>query len=259
RNNYFLFVFEVDLYIPLHNMELVKVNLFSPKVGKEVQAARKTMVAKAQSYYSNEALNPKPKRGRPPKQVAKSEMEPQMTSDIYTQVPAPVRSFLYIPEIKSVTEVTFSSKYETRQDLVAHMRESANEEGRDLKHITEKLAALRQLTEKWHENEAETSPDIEEAPSKPVPKKRITPERKSPDKIERSPEKKAPATPKKKAPPKKAPVATKKKAPAKAAAAPAPKKKTPAKKRIMPTKKAAEKDNKTPMRRARKLPPKKSK
>ncbi len=255
RKNNFHFVFEEDLDIPLHTMELVKENLFSSKVGKDVQAARKTMVAKAQSYYSNEALNPKPKRGRPPKQVAKSEMEPQMTSDIYTQVPSAVRPFLYIPEIKNATEVTFSSKYETRQDLVAHMRESANDDSRDLNQITEKLAALRQLTEKWHESEAKevAAETAEELPK--APKKRIIPREKPKEKAEPKPTKaavkKAPAkkAPAKKTPAKKTP--TKKAAPAK--------KKAPTKKRIMPAKKKTEKESKTPMRRARKLPPKKTK
>ena len=55
--------------------------------------AREILFAKAKTYYSNEALNPRPKRGRPPKQVAKVELEPQVTMDIYTQVPAALPPF----------------------------------------------------------------------------------------------------------------------------------------------------------------------
>jgi len=35
-----------------------------------VAQAREVLVQKAKTYYSNEALNPRPKRGRPPKQTS---------------------------------------------------------------------------------------------------------------------------------------------------------------------------------------------
>ncbi len=76
--------------------------------------------AKAKTYYSNEALNPRPKRGRPPKQVAKVEVEPQVTVDMYTTVPPPCRLFLYLPEITSAASVTFSAKFDTEAQLLAN-------------------------------------------------------------------------------------------------------------------------------------------
>ena len=74
-------------------MEQLKVHLFDAKVPKEIAQARNALVKKAETYYSSEALNPRPKRGRPPKQVAKIEIETQVTSDIYTQVPPPAPAF----------------------------------------------------------------------------------------------------------------------------------------------------------------------
>ena len=95
------FVFEEDLDLPKMLVEKVKRTLFEAKVPKDISQARDVLSAKAKTYYSNEALNPRPKRGRPPKQVAKVELEPQVSMDIYTQVPAPCRQFLYIPDIAS--------------------------------------------------------------------------------------------------------------------------------------------------------------
>ncbi len=69
RNNNFHFVFEEDLELPRLLIEKLKKQLFETKVGKDIQNARKTLLAKAKTYYSNEALNPRPKRGRPPKQT----------------------------------------------------------------------------------------------------------------------------------------------------------------------------------------------
>ena len=98
RLNHFHFVFEEDLDFPRSLLEKIKQSLFQPKVGKDILAARKTLIAKAKTYYSSEALNPRPKRGRPPKQAAKLEVEPQVTIDIFTTVPPEVRTFLFTPE-----------------------------------------------------------------------------------------------------------------------------------------------------------------
>lgn len=67
RANNFHFVFEEDLDLPRLTLEKLKKELFQTKVGKDVINARKVLFAKAKTYYSNEALNPRPKRGRPPK------------------------------------------------------------------------------------------------------------------------------------------------------------------------------------------------
>jgi hypothetical protein len=135
------FVFEEDLDLTKTLVEKLKRVLFEAKVPKDLQIGRDTLIAKAKTYYSNEALNPRPKRGRPPKQVAKVEMEPQVSMDIYTQVPIACRSFLYIPDITSATSVTFSAKFETEEHLLASLRGSPR-----LK-VDEKLEALSQRLE----------------------------------------------------------------------------------------------------------------
>ena len=77
------FAFEEDLDLTKNALEKVKQNLFERKVSKEIQNAREAIVSKSKTYYSNEALNPRPKRGRPPKQAQKVEFEPQYTADVY--------------------------------------------------------------------------------------------------------------------------------------------------------------------------------
>lgn len=111
RQNHFYFVFEEDLDFIRSILEGLKQSLYLTKVSRDIHAARKTLIAKAKLYYSTEALNPKPKRGRPPKQMAKQEIEPQITSDIYISVPAAVRPFLFMPEILTVSALTFSSDF----------------------------------------------------------------------------------------------------------------------------------------------------
>ncbi len=121
RNQQFQFVFEEDLDLPRVVLEKVKRHLFDVKVPKEVTQSRDALLAKAKTYYSNEALNPRPKRGRPPKQIAKVEMEPQFTLDIYTTVPPCARAFLYLPDV-TASSVTFSAKFDTEQQLLANLR-----------------------------------------------------------------------------------------------------------------------------------------
>lgn len=135
------FVFEEDLELTKNIVEKLKRFLFETKVPKEVSQAREILSQKAKSYYSNEALNPRPKRGRPPKQVAKIELDPQVTADIYTQVPSACRQFLYIPDIASAASVTFSSKFETEEHLLASLR------GSPRLRVDEKLEALSQRLE----------------------------------------------------------------------------------------------------------------
>jgi hypothetical protein len=147
RNNEFRFVFEEDLDLPRTIVEQLKVHLFEPKVSKELTQARNTLTKKAETYYSNEALNPRPKRGRPPKQVAKIEVETQVTHDIYTQVPATVRRFLYLPDITSASSITFSEKFDTEEEFLAHLRGTARSEAESqLQALSEKFASLRKLS-----------------------------------------------------------------------------------------------------------------
>lgn len=141
------FVFEEDLELNKVILEKLKTHLFDAKPPKELIPVREALFTKAKTYYSNEALNPRPKRGRPPKQVAKVEVEPQFTSDIYTMVPAPLRSFLYLPEIVSASSVTFSARFDTEAQLLASLRGSARAKvDVKLQALSERLESLRHLS-----------------------------------------------------------------------------------------------------------------
>jgi len=172
RNHHFHFVFEEDLDLSTKIIENLKRNLFEKKVGRDIEDARSTLSTKAKTYYSNEALNPRPKRGRPPKQAQKLEMEPQVTSDIYISVPSAVRPFLFTPEISSVFDVTFSARFETGEELLAHRRQvpSTGEHEESMNNISQKLATLRKLSSHW----METEPTELLAPSVPQPSKEKT-------------------------------------------------------------------------------------
>jgi hypothetical protein len=108
---------------------------------------RESLVTKAKTYYSNEALNPRPKRGRPPKQVAKVEIEPQVVVDMYTTVPPVCCLFLYLPEITSAASVTFSAKFDTEAQLLASLRGSTRVKvDTKLQALSERLESLRTLS-----------------------------------------------------------------------------------------------------------------
>lgn len=162
RNNHFHFVFEEDLEFPKSLIEKLKKELFQAKVGKDILNARKILVTKAKTYYSNEALNPRPKRGRPPKQTQKQEIEHQITTDIYTTVPNGLRGFLFIPDLTSASSSTFSSKFGTEEELLASRKLSTltDTDINSLENINKKLATLRSLSDKWIETETskKTSP-----------------------------------------------------------------------------------------------------
>jgi len=156
RNHQIQFVFEEDLDLTKNLIEKLKKHLFDTKVSRDVSAAREAIEMKSKIYYSNEALNPRPKRGRPPKQVAKIELEPQVTIDIYTTVPSAARHFLYSPEISSASAVTFSSRYDTEAELLASLRGSSrvkvderlqalSERLESLRHISSRLADLKEM------------------------------------------------------------------------------------------------------------------
>ncbi|MEL7431731.1 MAG: UPF0158 family protein [Chlamydiota bacterium] len=148
------FVFEEDLDIQKPLMEKIKRHLFDKKAPKEVLTARTALGQKAKTYYSNEALNPRPKRGRPPKQSAKIEIEPQLTVDIYTTVPSAVRHFLYLPDIRGASSVTFSAKFETEADLLKSLRGSERiKVDERLEALSERLESLRLLSSKFSGSE----------------------------------------------------------------------------------------------------------
>lgn len=163
RQNHFHFVFEEDLDLPRQVVEKLKRNLFETKAPKDVVTARKSLVAKAKTYYSSEALNPRPKRGRPPKQAVKQEVETQVTTDIYTTVPSSARPFLFIPDISSASAVTFSSKFDSDDRLNLLKRQNLLDSDVTLEGLNQKLATLRSLSNRWLESEkpAENIPAID--------------------------------------------------------------------------------------------------
>lgn len=147
RNQELQFVFEEDLDLPAAALEKVKRAFFEEKVPKDVLSARQTIQAKAKSYYSNEALNPRPKRGRPPKQVAKVEVEPQLAIDIYQTVSPAVRPFLYKPDYGST--VTFSARFDTEAQLIASLRGSSRVKiDSKLEALSQRLESLRHLSDR---------------------------------------------------------------------------------------------------------------
>jgi len=165
------FVFEEDLELTKNVMEKLKRFLFDTKVPKDVSQAREILVQKAKTYYSNEALNPRPKRGRPPKQVAKVELEPQVTADIYTQVPSSCRPFLYIPDIATAASVTFSSKFETEEHLLASLRGSPRlRVDEKLEALSQRLESLRHLSNRLAGAEKMFGVDEPKKPFKPFVK-----------------------------------------------------------------------------------------
>lgn len=149
RQNDIQFVFEEDLDLTQNLLEKVKRALFESKASKDILSAREALFAKAKTYYSNEALNPRPKRGRPPKQAVKVELEPQMTVDIYTQVPPACRSFLYTPDIASAASVTFSAKFESEGHLLASLKGSSRiKVDEKLEALSQRLESLRHLSDR---------------------------------------------------------------------------------------------------------------
>lgn len=162
RVNHFHFVFEEDLEISKMLIEKVKKELFETKPSKEVAAVRKNLFTKAKTYYSNEALNPRPKRGRPPKQAAKMEIEQQISTDIYTTVPTDIRMFLFIPDYTGTTTVLFSSKFESEEELLASKRAHSTTSDSDLSidSLNQKLASLRSLSSRWVENETKPNASV---------------------------------------------------------------------------------------------------
>lgn len=142
------FAFEEDLDVTKTVLEKAKHHLFEAKVPKDVQTARDAIVAKSKTYYSNEALNPRPKRGRPPKQAQKVELEPQYTVDIYKTVPSAIRPFLFNPDFTS-TAVTFSAKFDTEAQLIASLRGSSRVKiDTKLEALSQRLESLRHLSDR---------------------------------------------------------------------------------------------------------------
>lgn len=153
------FVFEEDIELSKNVVERLKEHKFDAKVSKELQNGREALVMKANTYYSNEALNPRPKRGRPPKQVAKVELEPQLTEDIYTTVPNSLRHFLFSADYSS-NAVSFSAKFDTEAQFLANMKGTPKMKiDTKLEVLSQRLESLRHISQRVKDNDEETSYD----------------------------------------------------------------------------------------------------
>lgn len=147
RTQQIKFVFEEDLDLPKNLVEKIKRHLFDTKVGKDVIQAREALTTKSNTYYSHDALNPRPKRGRPPKQQVKVEVEVQLTGDLYTTVAPSCRMFLYLPDITSAHSVTFSARYDTEAQLLASLRGTSSVKvDTKLEALSQRLESLRHLS-----------------------------------------------------------------------------------------------------------------
>ncbi len=191
RGHGFEFVFEEDLDLPKDQIEKLKANLFEPKVGKEIESARKALIMKAKTYYSNEALNPRPKRGRPPKQQQKTEVEPQITMDIFTTVPTEIRPFLFTPDYQSTHALTFSTRFETEDQMMARKKRAGETDYQlTVETLNAKLNELRSLSSKWIkenpdsdislEGEEESGFEFDEDDEDEAPKRRAAPAKPAP-------------------------------------------------------------------------------
>lgn len=159
RQNHFHFVFEEDLELARGLLEKLKRNLFQKKVSQDIASARKILVTKAKTYYSNEALNPRPKRGRPPKQVVKQEVEPQLTTDIYLTVPAQSRPFLFTPDLSSAADITFSAQFDSNELRAARkQQQDTDAASANMASLQQKLAALRNLTRRFPAGKVNQAP-----------------------------------------------------------------------------------------------------
>jgi len=148
RNFNVSFVFEEDIDLSSIVIGKMKMQLFDDKVPKDVSQARDAVKAKAKTYYSNEALNPKPKRGRPPKQAAKVELEPNFTGDYYTKVVPSTRPFLFVPDYSN-TSILFSSKFDNEEQLMASLKGSSRAKvDSKLEMLSQRLESLRHLSGK---------------------------------------------------------------------------------------------------------------
>jgi hypothetical protein len=141
------FVFEEDLELPKNVVEKLKRYLFDVKVSKDVIQGREILVAKSKTYYSHDAIHPRPKRGRPPKQQAKEEIKIELTGDLYVTVTAPCRMFLYLPDITNSNAVTFSARHDNEAQLLASLRGTPSVKvDSKLEALSQRLEAFRHLS-----------------------------------------------------------------------------------------------------------------
>lgn len=149
RSHDIRFVFEEDVDgIPVGTMEKIRLLAFDAKAGKEVQAAREQLIQKAGTYYALEATFLKPRRGRPPKQVQKVDVEVTLSSDIYTKLPTILRPFLFATEPGSSATI-FSSKFHSDADPSSLRGVAKGKIDTKLEVLSQRLESLRQLSDRF--------------------------------------------------------------------------------------------------------------
>jgi hypothetical protein len=146
RNNDIIFVFEEDMDLSKTLVEKVKKSIFQKKTAKDVQVARQQLVAKSKTYYSSEALNPRPKRGRPPKQVAKVEVTLEYSIDYFFTLPEALRGFIFEPEISSMSSLSFFESSENSESLLDRLKDNKTSTINPLEAFSKKLESLKALS-----------------------------------------------------------------------------------------------------------------
>ena len=179
RNNDVVFVFEEDMDLSKSLVEKVNKSLFQKKTAKDVQVARQQLVAKSQTYYSNEALNPRPKRGRPPKQVAKVETTPEYSADYFFTLPDSLRTFVFDPEVSPLNSLSFFESSENTESLLDKLKDSQSSTINPLESFSKKLESLKALSGQLVQTQKSiaSGSDVENSADEAKPKRRGRPKK----------------------------------------------------------------------------------
>lgn len=148
RSHNVSFVFEEELEVSRSAIEKYKVADPSKRTTKEQQNLLKTLESKSKSYYTKEAINPRPKRGRPPKVTQKVEKEPDFSSDYYQNISTILRHFLYVPEYTG-EPITFSQRTpQSSQYLEARRQRKSELSSKRLEQFSKRLESLQVLSDR---------------------------------------------------------------------------------------------------------------
>lgn len=148
RSHNVQFVFEEEIDSTCAVIEKYKSTDPSKRPSKDVQALSKVLEAKSKSYYTKEAINPRPKRGRPPKMAQKVEKEPDFSADFYVGVSPMLRHFLYVPEYTG-EPITFSKRAPQSGQYIQARRQRKSEQSTvRLEQFSKRLESLQLLSDR---------------------------------------------------------------------------------------------------------------
>lgn len=145
RKHSLSFVFEEELSLDPSILEKLKQQQFTAKLPKSLAEERKALIIKSKIYYSNEALHPRPRRGRPPKHINKAKPAITVVNDHLSSVPKSVEAFLLLSDFDSNDSNVFSPLL--RDELKAIQSPTPVEEPEQLKILSEKLEELHKLNQ----------------------------------------------------------------------------------------------------------------